>query len=50
MQSMFHVQHYSVTDDDVVWDAEFEDMVLLNTRNQRVIDQRKVSDYRLTGQ
>eukprot|EP00850_Spirogloea_muscicola_P002162 SM000008S22251 [mRNA] locus=s8:650927:656069:- [translate_table: standard] len=47
MQSVFHVQHYCVNDGDVVWDAEFADMVLINKKHKRVIDHRKLSDYSL---
>eukprot|EP00271_Cylindrocystis_brebissonii_P017819 TRINITY_DN4784_c0_g1_i1.p1 TRINITY_DN4784_c0_g1~~TRINITY_DN4784_c0_g1_i1.p1 ORF type:complete len:1329 (+),score=363.99 TRINITY_DN4784_c0_g1_i1:46-3987(+) len=47
MQSVFHVQHYSVVDGDVVWNAEFEDMMLLNKKNRIIVDQRKLSNYRL---
>eukprot|EP00850_Spirogloea_muscicola_P008068 SM000042S15335 [mRNA] locus=s42:470236:475398:+ [translate_table: standard] len=47
MQSVFHVQHYCVNDGDIVWDAEFADMVLINKKHKRVIDHRKLSDYSL---
>ena len=48
MQSIFHVQHYSFVDGHVIWNAEFEDMVLLSKKDRRIVDQRKVSEYRLT--
>ncbi|GAQ77942.1 hypothetical protein KFL_000060070 [Klebsormidium nitens] len=46
MQSVFELQYYCVADGDVIWDAEFEDVVLVNKSMQRVIDQSKVSRWR----
>jgi len=46
MQSVFHVQHYCVSDNDVIWDAEFEDMMLINKKNRRIIDHSKLSLWR----
>lgn len=43
MRSIFHVQHYSVVDNDVIWDAEFEDMILVNKKNERVVDHSRLS-------
>ncbi|CAM6105556.1 unnamed protein product [Calypogeia fissa] len=45
-RSVFHVQHYSVVDNDVIWDAEFEDMVLINKKNERVIDHSRLSMWK----
>lgn len=47
MQSVFELQHYCVADGDVIWDAEFEDVVLVNKSMQRVIDHSKLSRWRL---
>eukprot|EP00246_Nothoceros_aenigmaticus_P012068 TRINITY_DN3573_c0_g1_i1.p1 TRINITY_DN3573_c0_g1~~TRINITY_DN3573_c0_g1_i1.p1 ORF type:complete len:682 (-),score=135.45 TRINITY_DN3573_c0_g1_i1:191-2236(-) len=46
MQSIFHVQHYCVADDNVIWDAEFEDMILIGKRNKRILDHSKLSCWR----
>lgn len=46
MQPIFHVQHYCVYDDDVIWDAEFEDMVLISQKNKLIIDHSKLSEWR----
>ncbi|XP_024366815.1 uncharacterized protein [Physcomitrium patens] len=46
MQSIFHVQHYCVCDNHVIWDAEFEDMMLINKKNRRIIDHSKLSHWR----
>ncbi|KAL3687611.1 hypothetical protein R1sor_013920 [Riccia sorocarpa] len=47
MQSVFHVQHYCVSDDDVVWDAEFEDMILVNSsKKKRLVDHSRLSMWR----
>lgn len=46
MQSIFHVQHYCVADDHVIWDAEFEDMILINKKNRRIVDHSKLSSWR----
>lgn len=46
MQPVFHVQHYCVYDGDVVWDAEFEDMVLISQKNKLIIDHSKLSEWR----
>lgn len=46
MQSVFELQYYCVADGDVIWDAEFEDVVLVNKSMQRVIDQSKVSRWK----
>ncbi|OAE22100.1 hypothetical protein AXG93_1175s1100 [Marchantia polymorpha subsp. ruderalis] len=35
MQSVFHVQHYCVCDDHVIWDAEFEDLFLINSKKTK---------------
>lgn len=46
MQPVFHVQFYSVCDEQVIWNAEFEDMILINQKNQRVVDHSKLSSWR----
>lgn len=46
MQSVFHVQHYCVYDKDVVWDAEFVDMILISKKNRRVVDHSLLSQWR----
>jgi hypothetical protein len=46
MQCVFHLQHYCVNDADVIWDAEFEDMVLINPKNERIYDHSKLSWWR----
>jgi hypothetical protein len=46
MQCVFHLQHYCVNDADVIWDAEFEDMVLINSKNERIYDHSKLSWWR----
>lgn len=46
MQSVSHVQHYCVVDNDVIWDAEFEDMVMINKKNQRIVDHARLSLWR----
>jgi hypothetical protein len=42
MQCVFHLQHYHVSDANVIWDAEFEDMVLINQKNERIYDHSKL--------
>ncbi|CAM6099482.1 unnamed protein product [Calypogeia fissa] len=46
MQSVFHVQHYCVVDNDVIWDAEFEDIILISKKNRRVVDHSRLSLWR----
>ncbi|MCO5563525.1 hypothetical protein L7F22_017169 [Adiantum nelumboides] len=46
MQSIFHVQHYCVYDKDIVWDAEFLDMILISKKNRRVVDHSLLSSWR----
>ncbi len=46
MQCVFHLQHYCVNDADVIWDAEFEDMVLINAKKERIYDHSKLSWWR----
>ncbi|KAG0558838.1 hypothetical protein KC19_10G058400 [Ceratodon purpureus] len=46
MQSVFHVQHYCVCDNHLIWDAEFEDMMLINKKNKRIVDHSKLSLWR----
>eukprot|EP00897_Mesotaenium_endlicherianum_P005546 jgi/Mesen1/5019/ME000025S04419 len=46
MQSIFHVQHYSVVDNHVVWNAEFDDMVVVNKKKRRVVDHRLLNSFR----
>lgn len=46
MQAVFHVQYYSVYDGHVIWDAEFEDMILINQKNQRILDPSRLSLWR----
>lgn len=46
MQSVFHVQHYCVVDKDVIWNAEFDDMILINKKNRRVVDHSRLSSWR----
>ena len=46
MQPIFHVQFYSVCDEQVIWNAEFEDMILINQKNQRVVDHSKLSSWK----
>lgn len=46
MQAVFHVQYYSVYDGQVIWDAEFEDMILINQKNQRILDPSRLSSWR----
>ncbi|CAK9207604.1 unnamed protein product [Sphagnum troendelagicum] len=46
MQCVFHLQHYCVSDADVIWDAEFEDMVLINPKKERIYDHSKLSWWR----
>lgn len=46
MQSVFHVQHYCVYDGDVIWDAEFEDMILISKKNRRVVNHSLLSKWR----
>eukprot|EP01018_Ginkgo_biloba_P021319 Gb_13021 [translate_table: standard] len=46
MQSVFHVQHYCVYDGDVIWDAEFEDMILINKKNKLIMDHSKLSKWK----
>lgn len=46
MQPIFHVQFYSVCDEQVIWNAEFEDMILINKKNQRVVDHSKLSSWK----
>lgn len=46
MQAVFHVQYYSVHDGQVIWDAEFEDMILINQKNQRILDPSRLSSWR----
>ncbi|XP_024356354.1 uncharacterized protein [Physcomitrium patens] len=46
MQPISHVQFYSVCDDQVIWNADFEDMILINKNNQRVVDHSKLSCWK----
>ncbi|KAG6552797.1 hypothetical protein Mapa_005745 [Marchantia paleacea] len=47
MQSVFHVQHYCVCDDHVIWDAEFEDLFLINSKkSKRIVDHSRLSMWR----
>lgn len=46
MQPIFHVQFYSVCDEQMIWNAEFEDMILTNQKNQRVVDHSKLSSWK----
>ncbi|KAL2629599.1 hypothetical protein R1flu_014285 [Riccia fluitans] len=47
MQSVFHVQHYCVCDDHVIWDAEFEDLILVNSKkDKRIVDHSRLSMWR----
>lgn len=46
MQSVFHVHHYCVYDKDVVWDAEFVDMILISKKNKRVVDHSLLSEWK----
>lgn len=46
MQSVFHVQHYCVYDNEVIWDAEFVDMILISKKNRRVVDHSLLSHWR----
>ncbi|KAJ7567785.1 hypothetical protein O6H91_01G006900 [Diphasiastrum complanatum] len=46
MQAVFHVQQYSVHDNHVIWDAEFEDMILISKKNKRIVDHSKLSHWK----
>ncbi|XP_024541558.1 uncharacterized protein LOC112350126 isoform X2 [Selaginella moellendorffii] len=46
MQSVFHAQHYSMDDDHVIWDAEFQDMILISKKNMRIVDHSRLSQWR----
>jgi hypothetical protein len=36
------LQHYRVSDANVIWDADFEDMVLINQKNEQIYDHSKL--------
>ncbi|CAI5503304.1 unnamed protein product [Closterium sp. Naga37s-1] len=45
MQPVFHVEDYFVADEDVIWNADFEDMVYRDDKNRLLVDHRKISNW-----
>ncbi|GJP74401.1 hypothetical protein CLOP_g4987 [Closterium sp. NIES-67] len=45
MQPVFHVEDYFVADEDIIWNADFEDMVYRDKSNRLLVDHRKISNW-----
>ncbi|CAI5494912.1 unnamed protein product [Closterium sp. Naga37s-1] len=45
MQPVFHVEDYFVADEDVIWNADFKDMVYRDNKNRLLVDHRKISNW-----
>jgi inward rectifier potassium channel len=46
MQPVFHVQHFCVINNEVIWDAEFEDVIRINKNNERIVDHSRLSMWK----
>ncbi|GAQ90838.1 hypothetical protein KFL_006910020 [Klebsormidium nitens] len=46
LQTVFHSQQYFFADDEVVWDAEYEDIILQNSDGVKICDHTKLNSFR----
>lgn len=49
MQHVFHIHHYFVADGEVIWNAEFVDMVTQTNVGNRSMDHRKLNEWKVCG-
>ena len=47
MQSVFHMRDYYVADDEVIWNAVFEEMLHSDGKGGRVADHSRISNWKI---
>lgn len=47
MQAVFHMHDYFVADDEVIWNALFEDMLSDDGKGGRIADHNRLSDWKI---
>ena len=47
MQSVFHMRDYYVADDEVIWNAVFEEMLRSDGEGGRVVDHSRISNWKI---